>query len=99
MALFILICTLATLAFFSGLDSYHTGKRAEQAWQLAWDQKCRLDRWFKQANIGSKETKYVSYEDGWSPKSSWEDDFSKTQCLDGYIKRSVFRRLADWIKR
>lgn len=77
--LFIVTVCICVVAWSSAVEAYFTGNRAEEAWQLAYRQKCRLDRMNRQANIGSKETKYVNYEEGFEVRDSWIDDFNKTQ--------------------
>jgi hypothetical protein len=76
---FILTASICLLCLWCALSGYFTESRADEAWTLAYRQKCRIDRMNRQANIGSKETKYVNVEEGFEVRDSWVDDFSRTR--------------------
>lgn len=95
--LFIEVVLLCCVCWSCSIDAHYTGKKADEAFTLAYKQKLRLDRMNRQANVGSKETKFVDYEKGFDIRDSWVDDFSRTQGIR-LPKPGLFRRVMNWFK-
>lgn len=92
-----LLYGLSVLVLILVIDVYKAGLRAFDAQNHAADAILRLNRLCKA--LGMKETRTVPYQDGWSPKETWDDDFSRTTYLPKQHNVTWYVRVLTWLLR
>lgn len=92
----VVLSSIGIIAFLTAVDAYRAHRKACEAELSAYRAHRRLDRILKTANPSLRETKAVSYTEGWESQINWDDDFKRTQVIP-QIKQSWHKRLIKWM--
>lgn len=90
---------LSVLLLLLAIDVYKASRRAFEAEYKASVCQARLDRLCKALGVGMRETRAVPYEKGWSPRETWDDDFSRTTYLPKQSTVAWYVSLLTWLLR